>query len=261
MATASWDCSLILWRPGRERDGRNLRGHTDIVAGCQFTPDGRGLLSWSYDGSVRLWDVGKGSLWKTLEGHTDRVLAGAVSPNGAWAASGSRDGTVKLWDLQGDCEAGSLVLDGEVRWCFFLPHGETLGTAEANGRIRLYSLPELEVEMELATGLSVERGDVLPSGEQVALGTSDGRVHFVAIEGFEGTRLFVNAIPSSRQTATPLQRLFGRNHVSHFYQCTCPACRKAVELPQADPDRPAPCPHCRRPLRLRAVTPHQAVSS
>jgi WD40 repeat protein len=261
MATASWDCSLILWGPRHERDGRTLRGHTDIVAGCQFTPDGKGLLSWSYDGSIRFWHVPRGDRWKTLEGHADRVLAAAVSPDGAWAASGGRDGQVKLWDLQGESAVVSLTLDAEVRGCFFLPHGGTLGTVEQNGRLGLYSVPELESELELDTGLSVERADVSPTGGQIVLGTSDGCVHFVTVEGFESAPLFVTVTQSSRLTTTPLQRLFGRSRTVSVYRCTCPACRQEVELPHVHADQPAPCPQCRRPLRVRSVVPLQTVST
>src|SRR5262249_37941000 len=137
MATASWDSTLILWT-GREREGYTLRGHTDIVAGCRFTPDGQVLLSWSYDGQGLLWDVTRGSLWKTLKGHDDRVLSAAVSPDGSMAVSGARDGSLKVWDVKAEAAVGSLILGKEIRSCFFLPHGGSIGTVEANGRVRLY---------------------------------------------------------------------------------------------------------------------------
>src|SRR5581483_3419755 len=60
MATASWDRQVILRAPARDREARTLSGHTDIVAGCCFTPDARQLVSWSHDGSLRLWEVETG---------------------------------------------------------------------------------------------------------------------------------------------------------------------------------------------------------
>jgi uncharacterized paraquat-inducible protein A len=40
--------------------------------------------------------------------------------------------------------------------------------------------------------------------------------------------------------------------VDVFY-CTCPACRQEFELPTADPTHKAPCPHCRRHVRVSTV--------
>jgi WD40 repeat protein len=261
MVTSSWDTTLILWEAATSRDGRSLRGHDDIVAGCEFSPNGKMLLSCSYDTTLRLWDVERARSTKTLAGHADRVLCTAISPNGNWAASGARDGHVKLWDLASEAEMGGLILDGEVRNCFFLPGGEMLATVEASGRIRLHSVPDLETETEIDTNLTVECGDISPTGSHMALGTNDGAMRLVTIEGFEDAPLFVTATQSSRTTATPLQRLLGRRQVKHVYICTCPACRQQVEMPNASPEHRATCPHCRRPLRVRSVVPLQALSS
>ncbi len=261
MATASWDCSLILWGNSSERDGRALRGHDDIVAGCQFTLDGKSLLSWSYDTTLRLWDLSRTSSSKLLAGHSDRVLAAAISPDGAWAASGARDGHVKLWDLPNQSEVGGLILDGEVRGCFFLPGAETLATVEANGRVRLHTVPDLDTTAELETELAVERGDMSPIGSQLVLGTSDGRVRFVSVEGFENVPLLVNVTQSSRATTTRIQKLMGRQSVTHVFHCTCPACRQQLELRSAKENQAAPCPHCRRPLRVRSVVSLQPATS
>src|SRR4051794_6250807 len=40
LATASWDRAVTLRKLGKEREGRTLSGHADIVAGCRFTVDG-----------------------------------------------------------------------------------------------------------------------------------------------------------------------------------------------------------------------------
>jgi WD40 repeat protein len=261
LATASWDASLVLWGASYEREGRTLRGHTDIVAGCQFTPDGKGLLSWSHDGTARLWDVARGALQKTFAGHADRIHCGAVSPDGAWAGSASRDGQVRLWDLQSGREAASLILDGDVRGCHFLPHGGVLATVEADGHVRLHTVPELEGEAELGTGLTVECSAVAPDGGLIALGAGDGRVHLVQVQGYESAPLYVSAIRSTRQTATALGRLLGRTRTVAVYDCVCPTCRRPAELPHADPGRPASCPHCGRSLRVRPALPRPAVTA
>ena len=253
LVTSSWDCTLILWADAREREGRPLRGHTDIVAGCRFAPDGHSVLSWSHDGTVRLWDVAFGMPPKTMRGHADRVTAAAISPDGARVVSASRDRILKLWDLKTEAEPESLALPGEVRRCFFTIHGQSVGTVETSGRVRLYALPSLEVEAELTTDIQVECAELAPLGGQIALGAADGRVYFVSVEGLDGVPLPVTVTQSSRRTAGPIRRLFGKSRLTHSYHCTCPACRQQVELADKDPDRPAPCPHCRRQLRVSAV--------
>jgi WD40 repeat protein len=231
------------------------------VAGCAYGSHGRTLLSWSYDGTVRLWDVATAAPLHTFAGHGDRVLAGAASHSAPWAASGARDGHVKLWNLEQGADAGTLILDAEVRGCFFLASDTILATVEANGRVRLHSIPELDNEIELDTGLTVECAALAPTGDRLALGTTDGRLAFIAIDGFENVPLFVTARQTPRVTTTRLRRFFRRNQATHVYLCTCPACRQQVEMNHAVPEQTATCPHCRRPLRVRSVVALQPIGS
>jgi WD40 repeat protein len=254
LATASWDCNLILWQFGRERDGRTLSGHTDIVTGCRFTPDGQTLVSWSHDTTVRLWDVPRARQSGQLAGHTDQVLTGAVSPDGRWAATGAHDGVLKLWDLAGRRQAATLSLGQELRGCWFLLDAQTLIVADAHGRLTVHAVPGLEQQAELATHLAVHCGELSWSGAQLALGSADGHVHLVSVEGFDSSPLVLVAREGTRRSQTMLQRLFGKSQLTYVYQCTCPVCHQALELPTADPSRAVPCPNCRRQLRIAVVT-------
>jgi hypothetical protein len=161
---------------------------------------------------------------------------------------------LKLWDLQAKGGAGSVTLSGEVRGCFFLRDAESLVAVDASGRLTLHTLPDLTEQAELVTRLAVQCAELSPSGGQIALGCGDGRVHLVAVEGFDHSPLVVNAIQTSRRTATVLQRLFGRSRLTQAYQCTCPVCRQSFELPGYDPSRAEPCPNCQRRLRIGSVT-------
>jgi WD40 repeat protein len=254
MATASWDCNVIIWNSDREREGRTLSGHSDIVAGCRFTPDGQTLVSWGHDRTVRVWDVSRARQTGQLSGHGEHVSAGAVSPEGRWAATGSDDGTLKLWDLTTQREAASVALAGEVRGCWFLLSGDGLVAVDANGQLTLHALPGLEEQTRLLTRLAVQCGELAPSGSQIALGCGDGRVHFIAVDGFDTQPLLITATQTSRRAQTVLQRLVGKSHVIQAFLCTCPACRQPFELPQVDPAQPTPCPKCHRQLRVGVVT-------
>lgn len=252
-ATASWDGNVILWDRGRERQGRTLEGHKDIVAGCCFTQDSRALLSWSYDGTLALWDVARGLRQGKLVGHKDRVTAAAVSPDGRWVLSGSRDGVVKLWNLHTQTEVACQARGVEIRGCFFLLDCETLATLDSQGRLVLHALPDLCVKDELVTQLRVQCGELAPSGSHLALGCEDGRVRFVAVDGFDSGPLAVRATQTSQRKATTLEKLLGRSHIAYVYQCTCPVCRRAFELATGTVGQAVPCPSCQRHLRVSTV--------
>ncbi len=127
VATASWDRQIVLRKVNREREGRILAGHQDIVAGCRYAANGARLLSWSHDRSLRLWDpVTAGEIGR-LVGHEDRVTCAALSPAGRLAVSGGRDGELKVWDLETWTDLASLALPVELCACFFLPDGQLGG--------------------------------------------------------------------------------------------------------------------------------------
>lgn len=264
LITASWDCNLAVWKSsqgqGQGQDGRILSGHRDIVAGCAQTPDGSLLLSWSHDASVRLWDAAAGRPLATLQGHTDRVLAGDVSPDGRWGASGSRDHVLKLWDLPAQKEVASRTLTAEIRSCLFLRDGLSLVVCDANGRLGLYSLPDLQEQGELQTRLPIQCAALAPSGAQLAFGCADGQVCFVAVDGFDGAPLLISVTQCKRRTATKIQRLFGRSSELASFLGTCPVCRASFELPSTNAAVQAPCPNCHRALRISTVLPMASES-
>jgi WD40 repeat protein len=255
IATASWDRTIILWNAVREREGRTLNGHTDIVAGCRFTPDGRTLVSWSHDATLRTWDLSRARPLSVMSGHGDRILAGGISPDSRYAASGSRDGIVKLWDLVTGKESASATQFEEIRACFFLRDGKHLVTVDAQGALRLHSVPGLQQMTELATRLPVQCAEIAPSGAVIALGCSDGRVYMVKVEGFDESVLIVTASQTSRRTQTALQRLMGKSQLKQTVVCHCPVCRQTFELKEGVPTQETACPSCRRKLLITAVVP------
>jgi WD40 repeat protein len=258
VVTASWDRSLMIWNLTKERESLTLSGHEDIVAGCCYTPDERRLLSWSHDGTLRFWQLDPLGPLPPIKAHKDRVNAAAVSPDGRWIAAGSRDGILKVWDLATERPMASVQMPREICACFFLLDGESLVAVDQIGRVAIFNLPNLGEAEALLTGLSVQSAHLAPSGQQIALGCGDGRVHVVAVEGLEEVPLVVTPTQTSRRVATALQRLFGTSTLKQAFRCTCPVCRKSFELPKADPDQPAHCPSCRRGLRIGTVTRVQA---
>ena len=253
LVTASWDRTLAVWKVGAERDCRSLAGHEDIVAGCRIAPDGKTVLSWSHDRTLRTWDLARALPQQTLVGHQDRVTAAAISPDGCWIASGSRDQTLRLWDLQTGQQTAAVDIQGEVRVCFFLLDGQSILVVDGHGRLTWHGVPDLEERAELFAGLTVQCGDLAPSGNQLALGCDDGRLHFIAVQGCEGSPLVVTPLETKRRTRTVLDRLFGRTRLTTSYSCTCPACGRCSELQSPRPGQSASCSHCGRSLRLSGL--------
>jgi WD40 repeat protein len=244
----------VLRKIGKEREGKTLSGHQDIVAGCRFTPDSSRLLSWSYDGTLCIWDATSGKLIHTLTGHEDRVTAAAITPDGRVAVSGGRDGSIKVWDLQQGRELATQLQVGEIRGCFCLADGQSVVTVDANGWLVLLGIPALELQTELNTGLKVMCGDLALASNQIALGGENGQVSLVALEGFEDTPLLVIAKRGVKTASTFFTRLLGHTKNVTTYHYTCPACQQTLETNQM-PDKAFPCSHCQRPLRMTNPAP------
>ncbi|MCI0458948.1 MAG: hypothetical protein L0Z62_18475 [Gemmataceae bacterium] len=69
------ECDLILWDLDVGKELRRLKGHTQLVQGVAFSPDGKRIASGSFDGTIRLWDPGTGAEVKRLAGHRGGVFS------------------------------------------------------------------------------------------------------------------------------------------------------------------------------------------
>lgn len=253
VATASWDGNVTLWKFGRDRSGKTLAGHKDIVAGCRFSPDSKFLLSWSHDFTVRWWDVERGVTVHHWTSHTDRVTAGGITPDGKWGITGARNGSIRVYELQSGREVTQFALPREIRSCLPLLDGQSLVVLDDEGRISVHSLPNLHEQAELITRLPMQCAALSPSGNQIALGCSDGQVYFVAVEGLESAPMIVTATETSKRTASAIQRFFGRSTLVHAYHCVCPACRQQFDLPNGTAGQSTSCPNCRRTILIKTI--------
>lgn len=251
LATSSWDRKIVVRKVGKEREGQALSGHSDIVAGCRWSADGKQLLSWSHDGTMRLWEAETGRLIAQLSGHEDRVTAASFALDGQGVLSGSRDGSVKWWDLQRKTETRSVQLNGEIRGCWCLLDGESAVAVSSEGRLVLWSLPDFEVRAELTSDIKVMCGDLSPSGSDLVLGSEDGLIHFIAIDGLEDAPMVVAPSQMMKPIAGMFGRFLGRPKMQPAYQFTCPACRHRAEISSL-PRQAIPCGVCQRLLRVRS---------
>jgi WD40 repeat protein len=120
-----------------------LEGHTALVQGVAFSPDGIWIASASWDGTIGLWQP-DGRNVRFLRGHNVAVRGVAFSPDARTLASGANDGTIKLWNLASMQEAATLHgHDGPVFVVAFSPSGSLLASA-AEGVMRLWKAPTFE---------------------------------------------------------------------------------------------------------------------
>jgi serine/threonine protein kinase/WD40 repeat protein len=76
-----------------------LDGHTGVVEGVAYSPDGRTIVTCGMDKTVRLWNAETGSEIRRFEGHTATVYTAVFSRDGQRVLTASSDKTVRLWDL------------------------------------------------------------------------------------------------------------------------------------------------------------------
>jgi WD40 repeat protein len=92
--------TLRVWDAVSGQSLNTLKGHTDAVNACAFSPEGDVIISASADNTLRVWDAAHCQSLHILEGHTETVRACAFSPNGRFILSGSFDETLRIWHFK-----------------------------------------------------------------------------------------------------------------------------------------------------------------
>src|SRR5947209_5506766 len=177
-----------LWemqQSGPARLWQTLSGHTNLVRGLAFAPDGSILCSASWDSTGKLWQRASGRCLETLVGHTERVEALAWSPDGGTLASGGRDTTIRLWD--GKLGTLRAVLQGHSAIVFglaFTPESSHLLSGSDDGTLRLWEVERAQcVRVMQGSVASLYDLDWSPDGTQLASSGTDTLVTIWEVAG------------------------------------------------------------------------------
>ncbi|KAI9144799.1 WD40-repeat-containing domain protein [Paraphysoderma sedebokerense] len=102
LASASKDCSCIIWDIKTKLALHVLTGHKNAVSFLSWSPDDRLLLSCGNDQVLKLWDTATGACVMSLTRHTEAVTACGWTADGQRFVSGGLDKSMILWDMEGN---------------------------------------------------------------------------------------------------------------------------------------------------------------
>jgi|GEM_PF-1154264 len=142
-AGAGDDGTIAIFAADDGRWLRTLTGHSNIVEGLAWSPDGDWLASASRDRTIRIWSTSTWECAQTLTGLTDNVNDVAWSPDGQRLAATSSDGTVSVfWERRTgtrhctiEKRAGTGRYIESLAWS---PDGRLLVTGSASPRVRVW---------------------------------------------------------------------------------------------------------------------------
>ena len=156
------------------------------------------------DTAIRVWNLNKGREEFVLEGHTSEISGVAITPDGHRAVSVGGGGILNVWDLN----AGTLIATIETEkmaGSFLSITDDGRWAISGWGRDNSIRVWDLEYACQAAayfTSAPIMRMASSSSGYALAVGCSDGQVHFL--------NLRTDSTSSSRTDGQRSKSLFGR---------------------------------------------------
>ena len=177
-----WEWSHLRRRFHSELE--TLQGHSGVLCGVSFRPDGSEFACAAERSGFRLWGTSSDGVVRRIPAHDGTIYGLAFNPAGTRMASAEASGQLRIWDLTTGKNLGVLLGHrGWVAGVSFAADGKKLASAGEDGTVRIWNLGWGEV---VASGpperiLEGHSGPVFgvafsPDGRFVASGGQDGAV-------------------------------------------------------------------------------------
>jgi WD40 repeat protein len=187
VATGGEDGRVVLWDAKGGTPIRDYIGHTNGVddVGLAERPVEQHaaplLVSAGSDRTIRIWDEESAVTQRLLQGHDGTVIDVAIEGERLYSAS--FDQTVRRWSLVLPHQRLQDV-PGDLQSVALAPDGNMVAVGDAEGRIRLYSLPDVVKVSELPVA---HEGRIVglvfsPDGKRLASAGSDKLAHLWRID-------------------------------------------------------------------------------
>src|SRR5262249_6469861 len=178
-APAGFDKTAKLWAvppDGTLTERQTFSGHTDVVHGLAFSPDGMLLATASYDGRIGLFTVGTQEK-RFIDAHEGQVVSVAFDHSGRRLLSaGYNDKTARLWDLTTNppMQIKAFPTAQELLWATLSPDGQTMASLGRNQVVYVYSTHDAQLLYSLVGHeQTVFRAIFSPDGHQLATVSAD----------------------------------------------------------------------------------------
>jgi hypothetical protein len=161
---------------------------------------------------------------------------------------------VILWDAASHSEASRYSHQrGEIVACFFSPDAELVFLVSSKGEVLTRTIPDFQNRSKQATGYALHVAALSSSGEQLLMGTHEGRLNFVPVEGMRERAICVTAQETHEHRPKLMDRLLGREAMQRVLRCSCPICHVPFEIHAIASDTTV-CPDCKKRLHLNTFT-------
>lgn len=184
------DFAVHLWDVVNNRTLGNLDGHTKIIWGVAFSPDGKLLASVSADQTAKIWDWQNKTLVKSLD-FPGQAVSVSFSPDGQSLAVGGVD------ELQGQIQNAAIWTYSVASWqrlfkypeyldiavLAYSPKGGTIIGGGTSRNVQVWRTSDATPIYTLSHAHQVTRAVISPDGSTVATATCETVVNGDCSEG------------------------------------------------------------------------------
>ena len=145
-----------------------------------FSPDGKWIATGGDYPLVRIWDSKTGELLQKLSGHSNWIFDLAFSPDGSKLASVGYDNLIYIWDTQ-TWKYTQFIQHQYALTAAFSKDGKVLFAGGRGPTLVVWDIETGEALQKLDLKSTILSMKLLPSGDQLAVGTMDGNITILGI--------------------------------------------------------------------------------